>query len=230
LDNRRCGLGEKSGELHFTKPFGRARHYIGWSPDINRRVSRHKEGKGAKFTMGALRHGADLLLVRIWPGGDRRLEWELKHKGTHQALCPLCSPLPARLESPCLLATRLQREGLTTTVREPERVCASDIAKKLDRQKPRNIRWSRQTLSDDIFIRRILGHKLLPGAPPPSRSARSHKDLYIKMSGAASQGPLLSGESFRPKRMNAVRLVASASSGVGLGFTANASFRRALCP
>jgi hypothetical protein len=29
---------------------------------------------------------------------------------------------------------------------------------------------------------------------------------------------------------NAVRLVASASSGVGLGFTANASFRRALCP
>jgi hypothetical protein len=129
--------GEKSGELHFTKPFGRARHYIGWSPDINRRVSRHKEGKGAKFTMGALRHGADLLLVRIWPGGDRRLEWELKHKDTHQALCALCSPLPARLESPCLLATRLQREGLTTTVREPERVCASDIAKKLDRQKPR---------------------------------------------------------------------------------------------
>ena len=87
--------------------------------------------------MGALRHGADLLLVRIWPGGDRRLEWELKHKGTHPALCPLCSPLPARLESPCLLATRLQREGLTTTVREPERVCALDIAKKLDRQKPR---------------------------------------------------------------------------------------------
>jgi predicted GIY-YIG superfamily endonuclease len=83
--------------LHFTKPFGRARHYIGWSPDIYKRVSRHKEGKGAKFTMGALRHGADLLLVRIWPGGDRRLEWELKHKGTHQALCALCSPLPARL-------------------------------------------------------------------------------------------------------------------------------------
>jgi predicted GIY-YIG superfamily endonuclease len=74
--------------LHFTKPFGRARHYIGWSPDINRRVSRHKEGKGAKFTMGALRHGADLLLVRTWPGGDRRLEWKLKHKGTHQTLCP----------------------------------------------------------------------------------------------------------------------------------------------
>lgn len=77
--------------LHFTKPFGRARHYIGWSPDINRRVSRHKEGKGAKFTMGALRHGADLLLVRIWPGGDRRLEWKLKHIGTHQTLCPLCN-------------------------------------------------------------------------------------------------------------------------------------------
>jgi hypothetical protein len=36
------------------------------------------------------------------------------------------------------------------------------------------------------------------------------------MSGAASQGPLLSGESFRLKRMNAVRLVASASSGVAL--------------
>jgi hypothetical protein len=38
--------------------------------------------------MGALRHGADLLLVRIWPGGDRRLEWKLKHKGTQSNVMP----------------------------------------------------------------------------------------------------------------------------------------------
>ena len=41
--------------LHFTKPLGRAKHYIGWSPDIDKRVARHKTGKGAKFTASAVR-------------------------------------------------------------------------------------------------------------------------------------------------------------------------------
>lgn len=82
--------------LHFTKPLGRAKHYIGWSPDIDKRVSRHKTGKGAKFTASAVRNGAELLLVRIWQGGDRRLEWVLKNSGAHSDLCPLCK---AHLES-----------------------------------------------------------------------------------------------------------------------------------
>jgi hypothetical protein len=83
---------------HFTKPLGRAKHYIGWSPDIDKRVFRHKAVKGAKFTASAVRNGAELLLVRVWPGGDRRLEWVLKKSGAHRVLCPLCKAHLERAE------------------------------------------------------------------------------------------------------------------------------------
>jgi hypothetical protein len=56
--------------LHFTEPFGHARHYLGWAGPGNL-------------------SGVGWELVRTW-AGDRGLERRLKGYGGHARICPAC--------------------------------------------------------------------------------------------------------------------------------------------
>lgn len=78
--------------LHFDRPFGHARHYIGFSTSertMKLRLDHHRAGSGARLLAAAAAAGVTWSLVRVWPDGDRNFERNLKHhSGTRY--CPTC--------------------------------------------------------------------------------------------------------------------------------------------
>lgn len=78
--------------LHFTTPVGHARHYLGSTNDVERRLAEHRAGVGARLPQVAVIRGAELILARTWKGGrmkERAIKDAYHHAFT--ALCPLCS-------------------------------------------------------------------------------------------------------------------------------------------
>lgn len=79
--------------LHFSEPFGHARHYLGWAADLERRLDHHSRGTGANLLRHAGRAGVTWQLARVWVG-DRHRERQL-HNGGHARRCPICKgPAP----------------------------------------------------------------------------------------------------------------------------------------
>jgi hypothetical protein len=73
--------------LHFEQALRGARHYIGWTSNLEARIARHRRG-GATFTGRFVAAGIGFRLARTW-AGTPLLERELKRVG-HAPLCPLC--------------------------------------------------------------------------------------------------------------------------------------------
>lgn len=94
--------------LHFNKPFGHARHYLGWARDLEARLADHLAGRGARLL--AVIHSADITwqLARTWPG-TRARERQIKRQGGLSRCCPLCGVTPASLADRQLLATLAKR-------------------------------------------------------------------------------------------------------------------------
>jgi predicted GIY-YIG superfamily endonuclease len=78
--------------LHFSEPFGHARHYLGWteSDDVERRIARHRSGQGARLVRAVVNAGLDFKLVRTWANVTRRRERQLKVSGHSARWCPIC--------------------------------------------------------------------------------------------------------------------------------------------
>ena len=76
--------------LHFDRPFQHARHYLGSCQDLERRLTQHGKGRGARLLEVVSQHGITWKLVRTWPGGKPR-ERQLKKQGGRRRLCPLCT-------------------------------------------------------------------------------------------------------------------------------------------
>lgn len=80
--------------LHFTAPVGHARHYLGSTNDVARRLAEHRDPNdpnGARLPHVAVIRGAELVLARTWRGGrfkERIIKEAYKHAFT--SLCPLC--------------------------------------------------------------------------------------------------------------------------------------------
>ena len=79
--------------LHFSQPYGHARHYLGWSQrgGLFRRLAQHEAGNGAASPLirALLKAGGHFVLARTWEG-DRYLERRLKNRGGAAKLCPIC--------------------------------------------------------------------------------------------------------------------------------------------
>ena len=69
------------------QPYFHARHYVGFSDDIQRRIQTHRKGQGSPLLAAALAAGIDFRLVRVWPGADRHFERKL-HNRHGSRLCP----------------------------------------------------------------------------------------------------------------------------------------------
>jgi hypothetical protein len=82
--------------LHFTEPYRHARHYLGWSPEVQARVNAHVCGKGARLTEVVHSAGIGMVWVRTWQDGDRKLERKLKNRHSPQ-LCPICMGAPVQM-------------------------------------------------------------------------------------------------------------------------------------
>ena len=80
-------LQDKLGSDH---PRG-ARHYVGTTIDLDRRLETHRAGLGARILAAANQRGIAYDVVRTWPGG-RDVERQLKRQRNAPRLCPTCVP------------------------------------------------------------------------------------------------------------------------------------------
>lgn len=80
--------------IHFDRPFGHARHYLGWTRTRNfeARIAHHRAGTGSNLMRHVTAAGIGWRVIRTWHGtrsDERRLKG---HSSTRY--CPACQGHP----------------------------------------------------------------------------------------------------------------------------------------
>lgn len=75
--------------LHFSQSFHHARHYLGCTDNLEARLTRHRQGRGARLIEAITEAGLEFQVARTWNGG-RALERQLKRQKNAPRLCPIC--------------------------------------------------------------------------------------------------------------------------------------------
>ena len=76
--------------IHFDTAYKHARHYIGFTDNLNKRLCAHSNGRGARLLQVIEEAGITYQIARIWEDGDRNLERKLKNRKKASGLCPIC--------------------------------------------------------------------------------------------------------------------------------------------
>lgn len=83
--------------IHFERPIGdlenprgQARHYLGYTEDLEGRLQAHRSGNGARLMEVVSEMDIEWTVARTWPG-DRALERRLKNRHNSPKLCPICN-------------------------------------------------------------------------------------------------------------------------------------------
>jgi hypothetical protein len=79
--------------LHLDPPVKHARHYVGWTADLDTRLEAHRVGRGARLLEVVKELGGSFRLARTWPGSRTR-ERAIKNRNNAPRLCPVCTPEP----------------------------------------------------------------------------------------------------------------------------------------
>lgn len=97
--------------IHFDRPFGHAQHYIGLASDFEKRMERHKQGRGSNLIRVIQNAGIGWHVVRIWEAGVNApaVEKELKAYHNSRHLCPECCGKFALDKAERLRATRAKK-------------------------------------------------------------------------------------------------------------------------
>lgn len=75
--------------IHFERPLAHARHYLGWTQDLDKRLDAHRAGWGGKLMRAVGVAGIPWSVV--WTGpGDRNRERLIKNRGSLVRCCPTC--------------------------------------------------------------------------------------------------------------------------------------------
>jgi predicted GIY-YIG superfamily endonuclease len=80
--------------LHFDQPYKHAKHYLGWTRDLEQRLADHRAGSGARLMAVLAREGIGFTLARLWQPADRRRERQIKNQGGLSRSCPTCGVRP----------------------------------------------------------------------------------------------------------------------------------------
>lgn len=76
--------------LHFDKPYKHARHYLGWTNNLEKRMDEHLNGDGSRLLEVITEEGIGFQLVRTWPNTKLSDERKLKARHNNPGLCPAC--------------------------------------------------------------------------------------------------------------------------------------------
>ena len=80
--------------LHFERSYHHARHYLGYTDDLDARVAAHRAGRGSPLVAAAVRDGIEFRVAATWPG-DRTEERRLhRYRNSPRRLCPICRGTP----------------------------------------------------------------------------------------------------------------------------------------
>jgi len=75
--------------IHFERPYKHARHYLGWTVDIEQRLKSHATGNGARLMEVVTKAGIPWHVSRTWQGGPE-LEQALKTWNNGSRHCFSC--------------------------------------------------------------------------------------------------------------------------------------------
>ena len=95
--------------LHFATSYRHARHYVGYTQDLDQRLSDHSAGRGARLLAVVREAGIPFVLARTWQCVDRQFERRLHHAKNSPKVCPICAgakawpfdPTSSRRAKPC---------------------------------------------------------------------------------------------------------------------------------
>lgn len=81
--------------IHFdqgipNRPDREARHYMGFTSDLESRLSEHERGQGSKLMAEVGRRGIAWHVSRTWASVDRHFERRLKRRKNAPRECPTC--------------------------------------------------------------------------------------------------------------------------------------------
>lgn len=82
-------FGEAAYLLHFDEPYKHARHYLGGTTCLAKRIAHHRNGTGARLTRAVAKAGIHITVARTWKGGFAK-EKELRRGRNNKRLCPIC--------------------------------------------------------------------------------------------------------------------------------------------
>lgn len=90
--------------LHFDRPLSHAQHYIGFTSNLNKRITEHRtasyNGRPCKIMCAVYMAGITFSVARIWKIDDGSTEWnsrgrkferQLKRRKNARLICPICS-------------------------------------------------------------------------------------------------------------------------------------------
>ncbi len=77
--------------IHFNTPLFHAKHYMGSTDSLKRRLAEHRSGNGSRLMEVITEKGIGWQLAKTWPGG-RAEERKLKRQKHGPRLCPICNP------------------------------------------------------------------------------------------------------------------------------------------
>lgn len=106
--------------IHFDTPYRHARHYVGWTPDLDARLQAHRSGRGSRLMEVITTAGITWQLARTWPGGRKR-ERAIKNRHEAPRLCPLCTPRPLPVATGRSSIIAIAVSPATVTVPAPAR-------------------------------------------------------------------------------------------------------------
>jgi predicted GIY-YIG superfamily endonuclease len=89
LAHRRCRIGTVY-LLHFARPYYHARHYLGFTTNLEARLAAHRRGRGSPLVSAAVDDGIEVFLARTWTNVTVAFERRGHRNGMHPLLCPVC--------------------------------------------------------------------------------------------------------------------------------------------
>ena len=76
--------------IHFSRAYKHARHYLGFTTNLDKRVTDHLCGMGARLMTVITEAKIEFKVARTWRG-DRKFERWLKNKHGAGRFCPICN-------------------------------------------------------------------------------------------------------------------------------------------
>jgi predicted GIY-YIG superfamily endonuclease len=77
--------------LHFSEAYKHARHYVGFTTNLEQRIEEHGKGQGSRLMQVIAEAGLTFSLARTRQG-TRKTERQIKNRKEAPRLCPLCNP------------------------------------------------------------------------------------------------------------------------------------------